>query len=281
MISSLKVAAEKMLLDFERTNAVPHNLTKGEAREAVVLQNFLKPYLPSRYSVGKAIIIDIEDKASKQQDLVIFDSFNTPILENLEESLLLFPESVLAAIEVKSVLTKAELEDIIDKSISVWQLKKTAHPSLTLAPNLILPSNHLPTLCIGFCYEPNLTVADIRDELRILRGKKSLSNALSFICILRDKQGKAGTIVNVDSRELSHILTIATTDSRLALVECDSAGTALLHTYLILMEHLRSCGLIIPIPNLIEYAKAGGLRSSNLQVHKDDAKGSYVSVEGK
>jgi len=277
----MKAAAQKMLIDFERTKNVPHNLTKGEAREAVVLETFLKPYLPSRYSIARGIIVDIENKTSKQQDLVVFDAFNSPILEDLEAAMLFFPESVFATIEVKSLLTKNELEDVLKKSVSVWELKRTVSPSLTIAPGIIVPSYQIATLCMGFCYDSKLTIEEARDELRSLRQTMPTSHALSLLCIFRDKNGNAGLVVNVSAEELTRIVTIPSPTSRLAVIECDSAGDALLYTYLVLMEHLRSCGTIMPIPNLMGYAKAGGLGSIKLQVAKEDMKAAFVSVEGK
>lgn len=281
MISSMKAAAQKMLIDFEKTKSITHNLTKGEARESSVLENFLKPYLPSRYSIGRGIIVDIEDNASKQQDLVIFDAFNSPILENLESSMLFFPESVFATIEVKSLLTKNELEDVLKKSISVWELKRTVSPSIALSPGIIVPSYQIATLCMGFCYHSKLTIEKARDELRNLRQTMPNSHALSLLCILQDRNGKAGLVINVSAEELTRIVTIPSPTTRLAVIECDSAGDALLYTYLILMEHLRGCGTTMPIPNLIEYAKAGGIGSPELKMAKEDIKGAFVSVEGK
>ncbi len=281
MISSIKAAAQKMLIDFETTKSVPHNLTKGEAREAVVLKTFLKPYLPSRYSIARGIIVDIDNKHSKAQDLVIFDAFNSPILEDLEAAKLFFPESVFAIIEVKSLLTREELKDILEKSITVWELRRTVSPSLTVAPGIIVPSYQIATLCMGFCYVSKLTIKEARDELRNLRSKMPTSHALSLICILQDKNGKAGLVVNVSADELAHIVTIPSPTSRLAVIEYDSAGDALMYMYLILMEHLRSCGAIMPIPNLMEYAKASNSGSLRLEISKEDIKGAFVSFEEK
>jgi hypothetical protein len=281
LAAMMKTVAQKLLSDFESSKKVPHNLAKGEAREAAVLQDFLKPYLPSRYSIERnGILIDIENKSSKQQDLVIFDAFFSPILHDFGAGKLFFPESVFATIEIKTLLTREELKDILEKSISVWELKRTIPSNLILAPGIIMPSNQVRTLCIGFCYEARLTIAEARDELRSLRQTMPTAHALSVLCILQDKDGKCGLVVNVSPEELRSIVIMPLPASRLAVIECESAGEALLYVYLILMEHLRSCGIIMPIPNLMEYAKVS-LGSPKLQVAREDMKGAFVSIEEK
>jgi len=281
LASMMKTVAQKLLSDFENSKKIPHNLAKGEAREAAILQDFLKPYLPSRYSIERnGIVIDIKKKSSKQQDLVIFDAFFSPILQDFGAGKLFFPESVFATIEIKSLLTREELKDAIDKSISVWELKRTISSNLILAPGIIMPANQIGTLCMGFCYESRLTIAQARDELRSLQQTMPTAYALSVLCILRDKGGKCGLVVNVSPKELGNIVIIPSPASRLATIECDSAGDALLYMYLILMEHVRGCGIVMPIPNLMEYAKVG-LGSPKLEVAKEDMKGTFVSTGGK
>lgn len=281
LASMMKTVAQKLLSDFENSKKIPHNLAKGEAREAAVLQDFLKPYLPSRYSIERnGILLDIENKSSKQQDLVIFDGFLSPILNDFRAGKLFFPESVFATIEVKSLLTRDELKDVLEKSISVWELKRTISPNLILAPGIIMPSNQVRTLCIGFCYESRLTISEARDELRSLQQTMPTAYALGALCILQDKGGKCGLVVNVSPEELGNIVIISSPASRLAIIECDSAGGALLYMYLILMEHLRGCGIVMPIPNLMEYARVG-LGSPKLQVAKEDMKGAFVLSGGK
>lgn len=81
MIELIKTAAKHMLLDFEDSKRINHQGVKGTIREYSVFERFLRPYLPSRYSLGQGIVIDAEGKQSKQQDLVIYDDFFTPRLK--------------------------------------------------------------------------------------------------------------------------------------------------------------------------------------------------------
>ena len=277
----MQTIAKDLLSRFEESDTIPHNLAKGEARETVVLQHFLKPYLPSRYSIERnGILIDSENNSSKQQDLLIFDAFFSPMLRDFETVKLFFPESVFATVEVKSLLTKKELHDVVEKSTSVWALKRITPPNLILAPGIIMPAGRVRPLCIGFCYKSRLSLAEARDELRNYRQVTPTEYALGMLCILQDKESKSGLVLNVHPEELRSIVIMPSAASRLAVMECNSAGTALLHMYLILMEHLRTCGMVTPVPNLMEYAKVG-LSPPTLHVAKEDMKGTFVSYAGK
>ncbi|MEW5940464.1 MAG: DUF6602 domain-containing protein, partial [Chloroflexota bacterium] len=140
--------AEKMLIDFKATANIPHQGVKGRARESIVFEQYLKPYIPPRYAISTGLIFDIDGNSSRQQDLVIFDEFNTPVLKDLEAEKIFFPESILAVIEVKSTLTNEEVDDIATKSTSVWKLKRTPISQIVLTPNLVLPSQNLLPLCL-------------------------------------------------------------------------------------------------------------------------------------
>ena len=89
-----------------------------------MLENFLEPYLPARYSVGSGVIMDVEEDSSKQQDLVVYDEFYSPVLMSMGSENLFFPESIYSVLEVKSTLRSKDIEDMVAKSASVWNLTK-------------------------------------------------------------------------------------------------------------------------------------------------------------
>lgn len=281
MIDIIKSAARKMLIDFEDTRGITHNPTKGRAREYFVVESFLKPYLPTRYSIGSGIIIDAKRKDSRQQDLVIYDRFYSPVLLDVESDKIFFPESVFVTIEVKSSLGSSELRDIVQKSASVWELSKTPAPQIVLSPGSLLPSQHPPTLCAGICFESSLAIEDMPARIREARSSIELGHALSLVCVLRDKNGKAGVILNVSQENLGVIQLIPSDSTRLAVVECDTAGDALLYSYLMIMEHLKFSGAITPGPNLVHYAEASGLGTKNISLSKNEIKGASFEAEGK
>jgi len=117
--------SRQMLNDFENVSSqIKHPGEMGRAREAA-LAGFLREYLPSRYSVSSGEIIDIELETSSQCDLIIYDHNNCPLLLKGNDYRVFPSEPVFAVVEVKSVLTLAELEDAVRKIGAIKKLKRT------------------------------------------------------------------------------------------------------------------------------------------------------------
>ncbi|MFA6925295.1 MAG: DUF6602 domain-containing protein [Bacteroidales bacterium] len=85
-----------------------HKLTKGELRELFV-NDLLVNFITSQFSIGTGVVVDSYGNASRQTDIIIYDNrILPPIIKN--SNLGTYPlESVLAIIEVKSVLNKEAL----------------------------------------------------------------------------------------------------------------------------------------------------------------------------
>ncbi len=78
-IYNLEDVAKKLKIDFEGiTKQIQHNGVKGSAREDL-LKDYLKKLLPEKYSISSGIIIDNNQKQSKQQDFIIHDAFNVQV----------------------------------------------------------------------------------------------------------------------------------------------------------------------------------------------------------
>jgi hypothetical protein len=281
MIEIIKSAAKRMLIDFEDSQRIEHRLTKGRAREYSVFEQFLRPYLPTRYSVGSGIVIDASSQQSRQQDLVVYDELYSPKLLDIESDKILFIESVISVLEVKSVINREELKDIIQKSASIWKLSKSPQPVISILPGMIWPTSHAPILCIGIGFESTLKLDAIPSLIRETHQEVEAGYALSILCILKDRDGKAGLVLNVASNNLRQIQLIPSTSSRLSLVKCDSPGDALLHLYLLLMEHMRYSGLITPGPNLLHYAELAGLKLPAMNISPEEMRGASIELEGK
>jgi hypothetical protein len=104
------MAAESRLL----ASVYRHRGKLGENREALLLR-FLRTYLPRRFDVGTGFAL-FDAGVSSQQDIVVYDALNNPVLFP-ETVAPLFPPSALAAmIEVKSNLTKVELRKTVVKT---------------------------------------------------------------------------------------------------------------------------------------------------------------------
>lgn len=79
---------------------ITHSTTKGDSIENVWIE-WLREYLPNRYSVDKAIVVDSEGKLSDQIDLVIYDQQYTPFVFTQNGIHYVPAEGVYAVFEVK------------------------------------------------------------------------------------------------------------------------------------------------------------------------------------
>jgi hypothetical protein len=101
-------AEEELWVGFERAKAKTHNVLRGISREDA-LANFLESQLPARFCVTTGEAIDAKERRTGQLDIVIYDGNRTIPLLKEKSGDVLPAESLLAVVEVKSVLTLAEL----------------------------------------------------------------------------------------------------------------------------------------------------------------------------
>lgn len=101
-ISGLFQGLQVQMEAYLNTNRqfLEHPGTKGDSLEDIWIK-WLREYLPNRYNVDKAIIIDSEGHLSQQIDLVIYDQQYTPFVFNQNGALYIPAEGVYAVFEVK------------------------------------------------------------------------------------------------------------------------------------------------------------------------------------
>lgn len=103
----LRSAESDLQSTFSKSALTRHSGSKGNAR-AVEVAKFLQSRLPTAYGVecqGEAV--DFLDRRSGEIDIIIYDKSRNTVLS--QNPLWVPAEAVLACIEVKSRLTKAEL----------------------------------------------------------------------------------------------------------------------------------------------------------------------------
>lgn len=103
---------------------ISHLGSMGDASEERWM-NFLRTYLPDRYEVDKAIVIDALGNVSDQIDVVIYDNLYTPFIFNKDGFKYVPAESVYAVFEVKQDLYE-NIEYAADKVESVRRLQRTS-----------------------------------------------------------------------------------------------------------------------------------------------------------
>jgi hypothetical protein len=100
----------------------------------------LRAYLPDRYEVEQAIVIDSRGNRSDQMDVVIFDRHFTPVLLDQANHRLVPAEAVYAVFECKPTFDKGLIEYAQAKAKSVRELHRTsvgiAHAGGMYAPKI-------------------------------------------------------------------------------------------------------------------------------------------------
>lgn len=116
---------------------VHHPGTKGDVSELKWVET-LRDYLPARYEVEKAFVLDADGNLSDQIDIVIFDRQYCPLLFKRDGVTYVPAESVYAVLEVKQSLNKEMVKYAGEKAASVRKLRRTSvaipHAGGTFSP---------------------------------------------------------------------------------------------------------------------------------------------------
>lgn len=109
---------------------ITHPGSKGDSLENAWIE-WLQKYLPNRYSVDKAIVIDHKGNTSQQIDIVIYDNWFTPFIFSQNGFHYIPAEGVYAVFEVKpdiqgNVGNQSYIEYACEKIESVRLLSRTS-----------------------------------------------------------------------------------------------------------------------------------------------------------
>ena len=104
-----------------------HPSAKGDGSENVWL-DLLGTYLPQRYQVAKAFVVDSHGNFSQQIDLVVFDRQYTPFIFKIEGQTVVPAESVYAVFEAKQTVDAGMIAYAQSKVASVRKLERTSLP---------------------------------------------------------------------------------------------------------------------------------------------------------
>ncbi|XHR27499.1 MAG: DUF6602 domain-containing protein [Chthoniobacteraceae bacterium] len=133
---------ECLVAKLKSSARIVHAGDRGEVNEQHFI-DFLRKYLPNRYTVEKAIILDCDGKVSQSIDVVVFDRQYTPTLLDNDKHRYVPAEAVYAVFECKPTIDKGYLEYAADKAASVRQLKRTSvaihHAGGVFPPKKLFP----------------------------------------------------------------------------------------------------------------------------------------------
>ncbi|MCF7701598.1 DUF6602 domain-containing protein [Loktanella sp. M215] len=129
---SLQIILSSLHEDIQRRlaaarEALSHPVSKGDASEKIWLE-LLQKYLPERYQVAKAFVVDSKGSFSQQIDVVVFDRQYSPFIFNFEGELIIPAESVYAVFEAKQTANAKLVDYAQSKVASVRKLHRTSLP---------------------------------------------------------------------------------------------------------------------------------------------------------
>ena len=126
ILRGLKSRIRQLTEQFDETDAIRHNATKGSLREAY-LKDFLANFVPQRLGVNSGFITDCRgDEISPQIDLLVFDQSQMPGF-TISKFVTLVPiEASVMAIEVKSMLKSEHVDQIKAQQSSVRKMRFAA-----------------------------------------------------------------------------------------------------------------------------------------------------------
>ncbi|MCP3043278.1 DUF6602 domain-containing protein [Xanthomonas euvesicatoria] len=112
-------------------SALHHPTDKGDASEQVWI-NLLSNYLPKRYVVSKAHVVDSEGNFSQQIDVVVHDRQYSPLVFTFQGLHYVPAESVYAIFEAKQETNAQTVNYAQTKAESVRRLIRTSMPVPTV-----------------------------------------------------------------------------------------------------------------------------------------------------
>ena len=137
---SFATEQECLVPKLKSSNRIIHAGDRGEVNEQHFI-DFLRKYLPNRYTVDKAVVLDSEGNVSDSIDVVVLDRQYTPTLLDNDKHRYVPAEAVYAIFECKPKIDKGYLEYAGDKAASVRRLKRTSVDICT-ASGKVLAKEH-------------------------------------------------------------------------------------------------------------------------------------------
>lgn len=134
LLDIIKINSEILNSKLESSKLFEHNGLRGTCREEDLI-SIIRDCLPECYGMKSGQIFStIDDKISKQIDVVIYDSVFSNYFKR-ESSSSLFPcESVYGSIEVKSYLNEETFKQAIENIKSVRELNRREANCLDITP---------------------------------------------------------------------------------------------------------------------------------------------------
>lgn len=161
---------------------IGHPGAKGSATEEGWRQ-MLGKYLPKRYCVSKAFVIDADGEQSDEIDLVVYDQQYSPFLFEQDGQVFIPAESVYAVFEIKQTLDAYHVDYAIQKAASVRRLKRSS-VKITHAGGKFEPRRPFPILS-GLLTLDSKWKPPLGETLATALGKAPEIGRLDLLCALQ------------------------------------------------------------------------------------------------
>jgi hypothetical protein len=155
----LDQAEQRLALDADAAANFEHGGLRGNER-AAALADFLRLHLPGVFSVGKGEAVDFRDHRSGELDLFIYDSASAAPIQTGSESVLIPAEALYAVIEVKSVLSRAELDTCMKAAMKIRALRPFKKSFVAASTEGRVQSGRSRCPYLIFAYRSNLSADD-------------------------------------------------------------------------------------------------------------------------
>jgi len=213
-----------------------HMGVMGDASESVWI-GILRNFLPHRYQVEKAIVVDSEGRCSDQIDIVIFDRQYSPLVIRQDELVYVPAESVYAVIECKQSINKDNIVYASDKFLSVRCLKRTSVSIHSMGKEL--PARNLFEIVGGFLSLTSDWKKDLGDSLKRSIGEVHEDEA---------KRLDIGCVLDVAAFDVRYL------DSEGVSLHLSDSDSSLMHFLFGLFARLRTLGTV-PAVDLDKYSR--------------------------
>lgn len=146
--------AETMMASVEvGQSATAHSSTKGRNTEFILI-NFLRKFLPAKYSLSQGQIVSPQGELSPQLDIIIHDETTFPVATVLEGGeKVVFAHSVYAVIAVKSLLSvinsRSQAIDLIENLRKTRDLENKVNESMS---SVLVNRNKVKFSYFGFVF---------------------------------------------------------------------------------------------------------------------------------
>lgn len=174
--------------------ATPHSSTRGRNTERVLI-NFLRKFLPQRFSISQGHIVSPRGDLTPQLDIIIHDETIYPVATVLESGeKIVFAHSVYAVISVKSIFFErsgvSQVNDMVNNLRPVYEMQKVINRSQNRWP-LELRRRKVAISLFGFAFRneeediitklEGCSAADYLTALAILDASSSNGRGLYII----------------------------------------------------------------------------------------------------